>query len=147
MSQVSPIVQHVVVHNGFACYQRTPIDMRACAPARTDHVFFLSRQVRSLETVLPQRDMRACVHRHARACCALITCSFCQGEYVLFETALPPRGGGGICPRFQSRRPLLLRAAAMASRGRLPLPLLVPVGRSISEYIMIAMQTPVPARL
>ncbi len=117
MSQVSPIVQNVVVHNGFTCDQRAPIvgrnhpveqhtmdfhapvkdgitcmhpspartatarhahmlacvctrmpqlDMRACAPARTDDVFLLSRRVCSLETAPPPRDMRACVHQHAR---------------------------------------------------------------------------------
>ncbi len=87
-------------------------------------------------------DMRSCAPASACACCALITCTFCPGEYVLFETALPPRGGGGICPRSRGRRPLLPRAAAMASLGLLPLPPLV--GQSMPEYI--AMQTPVPAR-
>ena len=41
--------------------------------------------------VMPPLDMCACAPASACACCTLITCSFCPGEYVLFETAPPPR--------------------------------------------------------
>ena len=110
--QVSSIVQHVVVHNGFACYQRAPIvggdhpvvqKMMALpapvkdgitrmhpSPARTATARH-ARMRSCVCTRTPPLDMRACAPASARACCALITCSFCPGAYVLFETAPPPR--------------------------------------------------------